>query len=118
MFPIVANGTWKEILLRGYLYGMGLYVLSCGGADASCEFTCGGPRTTMGVILWALSTVLFPESETSSRDEPISTSQVLDYSCCTLPCLTFFFFFKYGLWVLSSCPQAFKASTSPSELSL
>lgn len=28
MFPI-AN-TWKEILLRGYLYGMGLYVLSCG----------------------------------------------------------------------------------------
>lgn len=29
------------------------------GADESCEFTCGGPRTTVGVILWALSTVLF-----------------------------------------------------------
>lgn len=58
---------------------------------------------------------LFSESETSPRDVPISASQVLDYRCI-LPCLNFFF--KYGLWVLSSCPQAFKASTSPSELSL
>lgn len=63
------------------------------GIDASCEFTCGGPRTTLGVIIWALPTilfVLFSESETSPRDVPISTSQVLDYSC-TLPCPTFFF---------------------------
>lgn len=72
------------------------------GADASCEFTCGGPRTTMGVILWAPSTILFVCFVFWVWNQPQGCTYLhflsVDYSCI-LPCTTFFFLnMGFGCW--------------------
>lgn len=119
MFPI-AN-TWKEILLRGYLYGMGLYVLSCGGGRCKLWIYLWRPKDNNGChslgpvhhfvcLLCFLSLKLAPGMYLSPHPKCWITAAYYH--------AWIFFFFKYRLWVLNSCPQAFKASTSPSELSL